>query len=87
MSKTKLPKGVDETFVSSIQAMTVDELKQMIVRLQIQNEENEAFKETEAYTEAQAEYQLVVGPVRDVTRAIKNKTKLVLERLKDKGPV
>ena len=83
----KLPKQIDEAFYNTVQSMTIDELKAKIVSLQVQNEENNAFKESEAYVQAQAEYQLVVGPVRDVARSIKAKTKFVLELLKDKGAI
>jgi hypothetical protein len=88
----KLPKGVPQEFVDSIASMSTDELKATIVRLQVQNQENEAFKESEAYVRAEDEFKmakerhaLVAGPVKDVTVSVKNKTKLVVERLKEKG--
>lgn len=88
----KLPKGVAQEFVDIISTASTDELKALVVILQVQNHENEAFKETpefigvqEEFDHAKERYQLVAGPVKDVTVAIKNKTKLVLERLKEKG--
>ena len=88
----KLPKGVDQLFLDEINSQSTDQLKATIVRLQVQNQENEAFKESEDYLHAEEDYQmardswmLVAGPVKDVTVAIKNKTKLVVERLKEKG--
>lgn len=88
----KLPKGVDQTFVDEIQSQTIDQLKATIVRLQLQNEENEAFKESEEYLAAKATFDYardswgeVNGPVKDTTVSIKGKTKLVIERLKEKG--
>lgn len=88
----KLPKGVSQEFIDSIQGLDTLDLKARIVQIQVQNEENELFKESEAYLNAQAEYdiakdryQLVVGPVRDVTKELKNKTKLLVERLREKG--
>lgn len=91
---SKLPTGVDQVFVDNIQAMTIDQLTSLIVALQIQNQENEAFKESEGYLRAVDEFSLakerhslVVKPVKDVTVSIKNKTKLVVERLKEKGAV
>lgn len=88
----KLPKHVSQEFVDSIQNTTIDELKARIVTLQLQNQENEAFKESEKYVQAKAEYDqakdkfdLVAGPVKEVSVGIKNKTKLVIERLKEKG--
>ena len=88
----KLPKGVDQAFLDTINPMTTDQLKSTIVVLQVQNQENEAFKESDEYLAAEDEFKvakdrhaLVVGPIKDVTVAIKNKTKLVIERLKEKG--
>lgn len=90
----KLPTGIDQTFVDGIQSMSTDELKANIVRLQVQNQENEAFKESDGYMQAEEEFsfakekhKMVVGPVKEVTTSIKNKTKLVIERLKEKGAV
>lgn len=88
----KLPKGVSQEFVDNLNSMSTDDLKACIVRLQVQNQENEAFKETPEFQGAQLEYDmskerynLVAGPVRDTTLAVKNRTKLVVERLKDRG--
>lgn len=92
MKKQKNVKGVDETFLDSINNCTVEELKSRIVQLQLQNEENELFKESEAYMKAKAEFDyakeqfdLVVGPVRETTTVIKNRTKAIIDRLKEKG--
>lgn len=88
----RLPTGVDQSFVDSLQSMQTDELKSLIVSLQVQNAENEQFKESEGYLNAVDEFTLakerhamVVKPVKEVTTSIKNKTKLVIERLKEKG--
>lgn len=88
----KLPKGVSQEFYDSIQAMPTDELKSTIVKLQVNNQENEEFKlspqfisELELIEEARARFNLIAGPVKDASIAIKNMTKLVVERLKEKG--
>jgi hypothetical protein len=88
----KLPKGIDQTFVDDIQSLSVESLQERVYQYQIANAENEEFKESADFISAQAEfdqakerYQLVAGPVRDTTTAIKNKTKLLIERLRDKG--
>lgn len=88
----KLPRGVTPEFVDSIQAMSTDQLKALIVILQVQNQENEAFKESEAYINAvavfdvaKASFDLVAGPVKEVTAMVKNRTKLVVERLQERG--
>lgn len=88
----KLPKGISQEFVDSIQSMTIDNLKAQIVILQVQNQENELFKESEKYVAADDEFKVardrhneVVGPVKETAVSLKNKTKLVVERLKDRG--
>ena len=88
----KLPKGVTQEFVDGLNTMSTEHLKAEVVRLQVSNQENEEFKESEAYVKEQERYaeskerfDLIAGPVRDITVAIKNRTKLVIERLKDKG--
>ena len=88
----KLPAGVSQEFVDMLQSMPTDELKATIVRLQVQNQENEAFKESEGYIKAEEEFKAakekhgyVVKPVKEVTTSIKNKTRLVVERMKERG--
>lgn len=92
--EVKLPKGVTQEFVDSLVSMSGDQLKALIVNLQLQNEENEAFKqsesfisEKEAFDYAKERFELVAGPVKDTTISIKNRTKTVIDRLKEKGIV
>ena len=95
MKKSKalqLPKGVSQEFLDGLNTMSTDQLKAEIVTLQLQNDENEEFKTTEGYLEAEDEFQtakdrhgLVVGPVKELTLGIKNRTKEVIKRLKEKG--
>lgn len=88
----KLPKGVSQEFLDGLNTMSTDQLKAEIVTLQLQNDENEEFKSTEGYLDAEDEFRtakdrhgLVVGPVKDLTIGIKNRTKEVIKRLKEKG--
>jgi hypothetical protein len=88
----KLPKGVNQEFLDNVQALSRDQLKGAIVDLQIQNQENEAFKETEGYLDAADEYAFakakwdeVAGPVKETTTSLRNRTKIVVELLKEKG--
>lgn len=88
----KLPKGVTQEFVDSIQAMSTDQLKALIVILQVQNQENEAFKESDDYINAQVvfdqakvQFDLIAGPVKETTVSVKNRTKMVVARLREKG--
>lgn len=97
MDKEKQPKletGVTELFLEALQSMSTEELKAEIVRLQVQNAENEAYKLSDKYLGAKEEFDyakdtwdVVAGPVKEVTTAIKNRTKRVIDRLKDKGAV
>lgn len=88
----KLPVGVNQEFIDNIQAMTIDQLKATIVLLQVQEQENAAFKESPDFIKAQDEYDFakdrynqVAGPVKETSTSIKNRTKMVVERLKEKG--
>jgi len=83
--KKKHPAGVDETFVEEIARLDVDSLKGRIVQLQNAKEQNEEFKKSQGYMDAKAQYDEVAGPVRDTNTAIKNKTKLIIEALREKG--
>lgn len=92
MKAIKLPPGVDQTFIDEVEGLSIPDLKAKIVELQIHNQENEVFKLSEDYLSAAEEYSeakerwgYVDGPVKEVTVAIKNKTKIVVDTLKDKG--
>lgn len=88
----KLPKGVSQEFADSLNKMSTDELKATIVRLQVQNQENEEFKQSLEFIQAQSKFEmakdsfdLVAGPVKETSVSLKNRTKMVVERLKEKG--
>ncbi len=83
----KLPRGVDEAFVDSINSMSTEDLCGLVVILQTGLSEVEAYKQAEVYQQASETYRMVVGPVRDAATSLKNKTKLVIERLKERGAV
>jgi len=92
--KSQLPKGVSEQFVDSIQSMQTDELKAQVVLLQVQNAENEEFKASQAFIQAKSEFDYakqtfdqVAGPVKETTVSMKNRTKMVIERLREKGAI
>lgn len=92
VQKVKLLKGVTQEFVDGVAGQTTDQLKALVVQLQLQNQENEEFKaskayveEQEAYAQAKDRFDLVAGPVRETTTSLKNRTKLVIERLIEKG--
>ena len=88
----KQPIGIDNDFLASISGLSIEDLKAFIVRLQIQAEENEAFKETLEFLKVQDEfdaakesYNLVAGPIKETAKILKNRTKAVIECLKQKG--
>lgn len=92
VQENKLPKHVSQEFVDGIQSMSTDQLKAQIVLLQVQNQENEGFMEEPKFQEeeqlfdiAKERHNQIVGPVKETRISIKNKTKLVVERLKEKG--
>lgn len=92
VQKAKLLKGVTQEFVDALDAQTTDQLKALVVQLQLQNLDNEEFKTSDAYvteqeihTQAKERFDLVAGPVRETTTSLKNRTKLAVERLIEKG--
>lgn len=94
VQKAKLLKGVTQEFMDGIESQTTDSLKALVVTLQHQVQENEAFKESEAYlkehelyTSAKERFDLVAGPVKESSTSLKNRTKLVIKRLIEKGAI
>jgi hypothetical protein len=93
-AKIKLPKGVTQEFVDSIQSMTSDQLKAAIVQLQVQTQENEAFKddpkfvaEKDLLDQAKARFELIAGPVKETAISLRNRTQMIVQRLQEKGSV
>ena len=91
-AKVKLPFGVEQDFLNSLQSMPREELTALVVRLQMHAQENDAFKESPEFIAAQEEfdyakerYNLLAVPIRDTAKALKNKTRAVIEVLKSKG--
>lgn len=94
MKAPKLPAGVTQEFLDEIQSASTEDLKARIVSLQVMFQENEAFKESPAFVSAQEEfdyakerYKMVAGPIKETATSLKNRTKVVIERLKEKGAV
>jgi hypothetical protein len=88
----KEPIGLTPEFQAEIASLTTDELKAKVVLLQVQYQENEAFKETPKFQSAQEEfdyakerYNQVAGPIKETAQVLKNRTKAVIETLKEKG--
>jgi len=79
-----LPGGAE--FKDAVDGLPVEALKARITSLQQQLDESEEHKEAnEALTEARATVSELVGPYNDVKKAVKVKTKYILELIKEKG--
>jgi hypothetical protein len=73
-------------FASEVQSLETDALKARIVSLQQALEESDEAKEAdEGLKEAKAAYDLAVGPYRDIRKAVRMKTKFLIDMLKDRG--
>lgn len=81
----KLPAGVSEEFMSQLNTMDTGDIKNLIVRLQVHKQEAEAMKEAPGYVQAKDAWQMVSGPVRETATSLKNRLKMAVERLKEKG--
>lgn len=73
-------------FVQEVDNLSAEELKGRIVQLQRALEESEEHKEAnDVLASARAEVSELVGPYNDVKKAVKAKTKYIIELLKEKG--
>lgn len=73
-------------FVIEVDGLPVEALKARIVQLQQSLEESEEHKESnDSLKEARAQVSELAGPYRDVKKAVKLKTKYIIELLKTKG--
>jgi hypothetical protein len=75
-----------EGFAAEVETLTAEELKARIVRMQETLGESEAHKEAnDSLKEARQAVSELAGPYNDVKKAVKLKTKYILELLKEKG--
>lgn len=73
-------------FVAGVESLTSDQLKARVVQLQQFLEESEAAKENDdALKQARAQLTEYGAPYRDVKKAVKIKTKYLIELLSEKG--
>lgn len=85
MSKEKTQKDYPE-FVAEVETLDVKQLKERIVGMQQALEESEAHKEAnDSLKRARAEATELAAPYRDVKKAVKAKTKYILDLLAEKG--
>lgn len=85
MSKEKVQKQYPD-FAKEVDQLGPEDLRSRIVGLQKGLQESEEHKEAnETLADAQSAVAELLGPYRDVRKAVKLKTKYVLELLKEKG--
>lgn len=81
--KKKLPAGVTEEFIDEVGAASENDLRAMIVRFQAGIDEAQTFLKTnEGVLELKEAYQEAAAPSRETIRALRNRTKVVLDALK-----
>lgn len=77
-----------EEFRDEVWGQTTSQLEDRIATLQKQLDESEEHKsENVALRDAKYEVSIIEGPYNDVKKAVKVKTKFLIELIKDKGGV
>jgi len=85
-SITEVIESEYKEFAAEVRNLSPVDLKNRIAGLQQALEESEAHKEqNEALNEARNQVSLLSGPYRDVKKAVKLKTKYLLELLANRG--
>lgn len=84
----KLPAGITQEFIDTVDAASSDDKKAMIVRMQKDLDEAQTFlKSKEEIVDLREQLKLLEGPSRDTIKAIKNKTKHVIDALNQQGAI
>lgn len=84
--KPKLPFGIDESFVAELEAASVEDMKARIVTIQGGMDEAQDFlKNNQDVLDLKASYDEAAGPTRDAIKALRNKTKMIVDALKKQG--
>lgn len=84
--KKKMPLGITEEFVSECDSASSDNLKAMVVQIQGQADEARTFlKEDERLQELKAAYDEAAAPTRETLKVLKNRTKFIVDALKQQG--
>ncbi|NJO48297.1 MAG: hypothetical protein HC840_01115 [Leptolyngbyaceae cyanobacterium RM2_2_4] len=80
----KLPGG--EEFEGEVLGLSVEQLKNRIAQMQKDLDESEEHKkDNQALADAKSEVAMIEGPYNDVKKAVKVKTKFLIELIKEKG--
>jgi hypothetical protein len=84
--KAKLPFGISDEFVAELEAASVDDMKARIVTMQGGIDEAQGFlKDNQDVLDLKAAYDEAAGPTRDAIKALRNKTKMIVDALKKQG--
>lgn len=84
--KPKLPPGLTEEFVQEVETESHEQLKTRIVTMQGQLDEVQSFlKENEDVLELKASYDEAAAPSRETIKALRARTKFIVESLKKSG--
>lgn len=84
--KKKLPLGITDEFVAECNSSDSSTLKALIVNIQSQAEEARTFlKEDEKILELKSQYDEAAAPTRETIRVLKNRTKFLIDALKEQG--
>lgn len=82
----KTAENAHPDFCIEVQVLSTEQLKERVISLQQQLEESEEHKESnDALKEARVVCQELSAPYRDVKKAVKLKTKFILDLLKNRG--
>lgn len=86
LEKKVLKLAGGKEFLIEVQRLSAEELEARISQLQVGLEESRSHKEeNEALKAAKEEVALLTGPYRDVESAVKLKTKVIIDLLKEQG--
>lgn len=86
--KKKEPVGITPEFVSDMAAASVDEKKATIVKLQKGIDEAVTFLKTdEAICSLREELKLCEAPTKETIKALRNRTKYILDLLNQDGAI
>lgn len=87
-SKKKEPLGITPEFKDEVARMSSDQKKAIVFNLQAESVKVTGFlKEDRAVTSAKEAYEMIAGPARDTLKALKNRTKYIINDMKDSGEI
>jgi len=86
--KKKAPMGITPEFVDSLASASAADKKSMIVRMQKDLEDSLTFLKTnDKIVTMKEQLKEIEGPTRDTVKALRNRSKYVIEELKSVGEI